>query len=182
MVFISLAALFAWLVRRGARKGVSLRGRLVCLGVPAVCVAAYLVAWLWAGPHLDHAWLYLQQDAGRRASTYAALTFASAVLPPLGETGRGAFVHLATRDTGFAKGKPVSVEKVDGREVARYVDEDYPGGVTTLNGRPVDTGFRFRATRRLPALVALAEMPRHGRCVWRARRRRSARTCLPRRG
>ena len=159
VVFLSLVALFAWLVWRGARKGVSLRSRLVCFGIPVSCVVAYLVAWLWAGPHLDHAWLYLQQDAGRRASTYTALTFASAVLPPLGETGRDAFVHLATRDAGFAKGKPVSVEKLDGREVARYVDEDYPGGVTTLDGRPVDTGFRFRATRRLPALIALAEMP-----------------------
>ena len=159
MAFIVLVALFGWLVWRGVRKGVSLRGRLVCLGMPIACAAAYLVAWLWVGPHLDRAWRHLQQDAGRRVSTYAALTFATAFLPPLGETGRGAFVHLATRDTGFAKGKPVAVEKVDGREVARYVDEDYPGGVTTLDGRPVDTGFRFRATRRLPALIALAEMP-----------------------
>lgn len=158
-VLIVLVALFAWLVWRGARKGVSLRGRLVCLGLPVSCVVAYLVAWLWAGPHLDHAWLYLQQDARRRASTYAALTFATAFLPPLGETGRGAFVHLATRDAGFAKGRPISVEKVGGHEIARYMDEDYPGGVTTLDGRPVDTGFRFRATRRLPALIALAEMP-----------------------
>ena len=136
-----------------------MRSRFACLGVPVVCLAAYLVAWLWAGPHLDHAWLYLQQDAGRRSSTYAALTFATAFLPPLGDTGRGAFVHLATRDAGFAKGRPVSVDDLDGRELARYLDEDYPGGVTTLDGRPVDTGFRFRATRRLPAMITLAEMP-----------------------
>ena len=158
-VSVALAALFGWLVWRGVRKGVSLRGRLVCLGVPVVCVAAYLATWLWAGPRFDRAWRHLQQDAGRRASTYAALTFVSAFLPPLGETGRDAFVHLATRDAGFAKGKPVAVENIDGHEIARYVDEDYPGGVTTLDGRPVDTGFRFRATRRLPALIALAEMP-----------------------
>ena len=158
-VVVALAALFVWLVWRGLRKGVSLRGRLVCFGVPVACVLAYLFAWMWAGPSLDHAWFYLQQDAGRRASTYKALTFATAFIQPLGDAGHGAFVHLATRDTGFAKGKPVSVEKVDGREVARYVDEDYPGGVTTLDGRPIDTGFRFRATRRLPALISLAEMP-----------------------
>ena len=108
---LSLAVACAWLLVR--------RRTVARIAVPCALVAAYLVAWLWAGPHLDHAWLYLQQDAGRRASTYTALTFASAVLPPLGETGRDAFVHLATRDAGFAKGKPVSVEKLDGREVAR---------------------------------------------------------------
>ena len=158
-VALALAAIFGWLVWMGLRKGVSLRKRIACLGAPVVCTVAYLAAWLWAGPHLDHAWLYLQQDAGRKSSTYAALTFATAFLPPLGDTGRDAFVHLATRDAGFAKGKPVSVEETDGREIARYVDEDYPGGVTTLDGRPIDTGFRFRATRRLPALISLAEMP-----------------------
>ncbi len=159
IAFVVIAALFGWLVWRGVRNGASLRCRILCLGVPCVCVVAYFVAWLWAGPRLDHAWLYLQQDAGRRASTYVGLTFATAFLPPLGETGRDAFVHLATRDTGFAKGKPVSVRKKNGRVVARYEDEDYPGGVMTLDGRPIDTGFRFRATRRLPALIALAEMP-----------------------
>ena len=157
--FVALAVFFGWLLWRGTRRGVPLRRRLLCLGVPCACAIAYFVAWLWAGPYLDHAWLRLQQDAGRRSATYAGLTFATAFLPPWGETGRGAFVHLATRDAGFAKGKPISVARVDGREVARYADEDYPGGVTTLDGRPVDTGFRFRATRRLPALIALAEMP-----------------------
>ena len=159
VLFVPVLGFLGWLAWRGIRKGASMRRRLVGIGVPAFCAAAYLVAWLWAGPYLDHAWLYLQKDAGRRASTYAALTFASAFLPPLGDAGRGAFVHLATRDAGFAKGKPISVERVDGREIARYVDEDYPDGVTTLDGRPIDTGFRFRATRRLPALIALAEMP-----------------------
>ena len=159
VVFVVILGLFGWLVWHGVRKGVSLRGRLVTLGVPLLCVLAYIIAWLWAGPRLDHEWLYLQQDAGRRTSTYTALTFASAFLPPMGDTGRGAFVHLATRDAGFAKGKPVFVKNVNGHEIARYVDEDYPDGVTTLDGRPIDTGFRFRATRRLPALIALAEMP-----------------------
>jgi len=159
MTLVAVLALFGWLVWRGTRKGAPLRRRVLCLGVPCACVVAYLVAWLWAGPHLDHAWLYLQQNAGRRSSTYAALTFATAFLPPLGETGRDALVHLATRDTGFAKGSPVAVWKMNGRVVARYDDEDYPGGVTTLDGRPIDTGFRFRATRRLPSLIALAEMP-----------------------
>ena len=123
-VALAIAAICGWLVWMGLRKGASLRKRIACLGAPVVCIVAYLAAWLWAGPHLDHAWLYLQQDAGRKSSTYAALTFATAFLPPLGDTGRDAFVHLATRDAGFAKGKPVSVEKTDGREIARYVDED----------------------------------------------------------
>ena len=148
---LSLAAVCVWLLVR--------RRTVARIAAPCALVAAYLVVWLWAGPHLDHAWLYLQENASRRSSTYAALTFATAVLPPLGDAGRHAFVHLATRDTGFAKGKPVSVSRADGHEIARYEDDDYPGGVTTLDGRPVDTGFRFRATRRLPQLIAMAEMP-----------------------
>ena len=159
VALVLLAALFGWLVWRGARSGVPLRRRLLLIGIPCACVVAYFVAWLWAGPHLDHAWLYLQQNAGRRSSTYAALTFATAFLPPLGNTGRNAFVHLSARDTGFAKGRQIHAGTMNGRKVARYEDEDYPGGVTTLDGRPVDTGFRFKATRRLPSLIALAEMP-----------------------
>lgn len=159
VVFFAFLILFGWLVWRGARSGVSLRKRLVCLGIPVACVATYLLAWWVFGPLLDRSWRALQTDMRRCSSTYAALTFVSAFLPPAGDVGRHAFVHLATRDSGFASGKPVSVEKVDGRVIARYEDEDYPGGVVTMDGRPVDTGFRFRTTRRLPALIALAERP-----------------------
>lgn len=157
--FAAVAGVFGWLVVGGLRKGVPFSRRIVRLGVPCLCVLAYLVAWLWAGPHLDHAWYRLQQDTTRRFATYAALTVATAFLPPLGSTGRHAFVHLATRDMGFGKGKPISVVHEAGHEIAHFVDEDYPGGVTTFDGRPVRAGFRFRATRRLPVLIALAEMP-----------------------
>ena len=159
VVFAAFLALFGWLVWRGARSGASLRKRLVCLGIPVACAVAYLCAWWLFGPFLDQAWRGLQTDVRRRSSTYTMLTFASAFLPPAGDAGRQAFVHLATRDSGFASGTPVSVEKMDGRVIARYEDEDYPGGVVTMDGRPVDTGFRFRPTRRLPALIALAQRP-----------------------
>ena len=159
VVLVAFTALFGWLLWRGARRGATLRCRLACLGIPVACVVTYLCAWRAFGPVLDRAWRGLQTDVRRRSSTYTMLTFASAFLPPAGEAGRHAFVHLATRDSGFASGKPISAEKVDGRVIARYEDEDYPGGVVTMDGRPVDTGFRFRPTRRLPALIALAERP-----------------------
>jgi len=124
---------------------------------------ALLVVWgiLWGvfGSRLDHAWLYLQENALRRHSTYVALTFATAFLPTSGDTGRGALMHVATRDFGFAKGKPKTVEKREGHLIATYEDEDYPGGVVTFDGRPVDTGFRFRSTRMLVSLIPYVEMP-----------------------
>lgn len=150
----------AVLIALGAGLVVGLRRRKIArLAVPALVLALYAGVWLWTGPLLDHGWLYLQENASRRYATYVALTAATAVVPPLGETGRQAFVHIATRDTGFAKGRPVSVTRENGHETARYEDEDYPGGVTTFDQRPVETGFRFRATRRLPALIALTGLP-----------------------
>ena len=39
-------------------------------------------------------------------------------------------------------------------------DADFPeGGVTTMDGRPVDTGYRFRYIRQFPACIALFLMP-----------------------
>ena len=125
--------------------------------VPLFLVGCLL--WTFFGGNLDHAWLYLQENANRSYGTYAALTFATAFLPPSGETGRGALLHVATRDSGFAKGRPVAVERRDGHVVALYDDEDYPGGVTTLDGRPVETGTRFRSTRLLTSLIPYFEMP-----------------------
>lgn len=126
---------------------------------PVPLVALWLgAAWL-VGPRLDHAWLYLQENASRAYSTYAGLTFATAFLPTFSDAGRGAFIHVATRDTGFAKGSPVSVQRKDGHVLARYVDEDYPGDVMTMDGRPVDTGFRYRHVRACPALISLFVMP-----------------------
>ncbi len=127
---------------------------------PLPLFLVWVVCWLFLGPKLDHAWYYLQNNVNRAYSTYVGLTFATAFLPPLGDEGRGAFIHIATRDSGFAKrGNPVSVERKDGHVIARYEDEDYPGGVTTFDGRPVDTGYRFRSGRLLVSLIPLFEMP-----------------------
>ena len=125
--------------------------------VPLFLVGCLL--WAFFGGDLDHAWLYLQENANRSYGTYAALTFATAFLPTGGETGRGAFLHVATRDSGFAKGRPVAVERRDGHVIALFDDEDYPGGVTTLDGRPIETGTRFRSTRLLTSLIPYFEMP-----------------------
>ena len=137
-----------------------LNGRLRWMALyPVPLIALWLLlAWL-IGPKLDHAWLYLQENATRSHTTYVGLTFATACLPTFSETGRNAFIHVATRDTGFAKGIPASVQRKDGHVIARYVDEDYPGDVTTMDGRPVDTGFRFRHVRVCPALISLFTMP-----------------------
>ena len=126
---------------------------------PLPLLVAWGVCWGILGPKLDHAWLYLQENARRSHTTYMGLTLATAFLPPSGNEGRGAFVHIATRDSGFAKGKPVSVKREGGHVRATYEDEDYPGGVTTFDGRPVDTGYRFRSTRLLVSLIPLFEMP-----------------------
>ena len=126
---------------------------------PLPLLVAWGVCWGILGPKLDHAWLYLQENARRSHTTYMGLTLATAFLPPSGNEGRGAFVHIATRDSGFAKGKPVSVKREGGHVLATYEDEDYPGGVTTFDGRPVDTGYRFRSTRLLVSLIPLFEMP-----------------------
>ena len=126
---------------------------------PLPLVVVWGVLWGLFGARLDHAWLYLQENAKRSYQTYVALTFATAFLPPSGSTGQGALMHVATRDSGFAKGKPVSVERKDGHVFAHYEDEDYPGGVTTFDGRPIDTGFRFRTTRLLVSLIPYFEMP-----------------------
>ena len=126
---------------------------------PLPLFVLWVVAWLVFGPRLDHAWRYFQENARRTYGTYAALTCATALLPPLGSEGANAFAHVATRDTGFAKGTPRTVRREGGHVWKTYVDEDYPGGVTTLDGRPVETGLRFRSTRLLVSLIPLFEMP-----------------------
>lgn len=53
-----------------------------------------------------------------------------------------------------------SVAGKDERGLAHREDADFPeGGVTTLDGRPVDTGYRFRYIRQFPACIALFLMP-----------------------
>lgn len=135
------------------------RRKWIWAAFPVPLLVLWGILWWIFAPRLDHAWLYLQENARRSAATYAGLTFATAFMPPSGETGRGAFVHIATRDTGFAKGRPVAVRRAGGHAWATFADEDYPGGVTTFDARPVETGYRFRGTRLLVSLISLFEMP-----------------------
>ena len=160
LAYTALAVSFgAVLAVLGASALLLRRRRWVWAAFPLPLLVLWGLLLAFAGPRLDHAWLYLQENARRSHATYAGLTFASAFVPPLGETGRGAFVHIATRDTGFAKGTPAAVRREGGRTWATFVDEDYPGGVTTLDGRPVETGSRFSGTRLLVSLIPLFEMP-----------------------
>lgn len=155
-LLLSLAVL---LVILSASAFLLLRRRWIWGAFPLPLLLAWGVCWGFFGPRLDHAWLYLQKDAHRHFSDYVALTFATAFLPPCGGEGRGAFIHVATRDYGFARGRAASVRRENGHLWETFADEDYPGGVTTCDGRPVDTGFRFRDTRVLNSLVPLFEMP-----------------------
>ena len=153
---VSLAVLLSVL---GGSAWFAWRRKWVWACFPIPLLLAWGVLWGFFGGPLDHAWLYLQENANRSYRTYAGLTFATAFLPPSGGTGQGALMHLATRDSGFAKGRPVAVESRDGHTLATYEDEDYPGGVVTQDGRPVDTGVRFRSSRLLVSLIPLFEMP-----------------------
>lgn len=153
---ISLAVLLAVL---GGSAWLLWRRKWLWGAYPLPLLLVWGILWAVFGAKLDHAWLYLQENANRSHGTYAALTFATAFLPTVGDTGRGALLHVATRDSGFAKGRPKTVEKRNGHLFATYEDEDYPGGVTTYDGRPVDTGFRFRSTRLLVSLIPFFEMP-----------------------
>ena len=136
-----------------------LRRRWAWASIPLALLALDGVAWAAFGARLDHAWLYLQENASRSHGVYAALTFATAFVPPRGDEGRWAFAHIAGRDAGFAKGRPTRTERRDGRLLEWYDDEDYPGGVVTSDGRPVYTGMRFRSTRLLVSLIPYFEMP-----------------------
>lgn len=149
-VALALLALFAFLL---------LRRKWLWATFPLPLFLAWAVAWTSAGPALDRAWLYLQQNANRSYATYVGLTFATAFLPPVGRSGAGAFNRLAMRDLGFAGGRLAQAWRQGGRDWARLEDEDYPDGVTTVDGRPAATGARFRATRLLTGLIPLFEMP-----------------------
>lgn len=155
-LLVSLAVALALL---GVFMFLILRRKWLWASFPLPLVMAWGIAWSSFGPRLDHAWLYLQQNAGRRYGTYVGLTFATAFLPPIGETGKGAFNRLATRDLGFARGRPLKAWRQDGHVWRTFEDEDYPDGVTTLDGRTVATGARFRSTRLLTGLVPLFDMP-----------------------
>lgn len=153
---VSLAVLIAVI---GVCAFLLFRRKWLWAAFPVPLLVVWGVLWGAFGARLDHAWLYLQENANRSHGTYVALTFATAFLPTSGDTGRAALMHIATRDKGFAKGRPASVKREGGHEWATYNDEDYPGGVVTYDGRPVDTGSRFRSTRLLVSLIPYFEMP-----------------------
>ncbi len=119
--------------------------------------ATYVLAAWFCTPMLRRAWTRLPKDPSRRYSTFLGLTAASVAMPWCLEDMRTAYIRLATRDYGFAGGKPLAVEKKDGHVYARYHDEDYGGEVVTCDGWPVVTGTRFQSTRLLARLIPFAE-------------------------
>lgn len=149
-VVLVLLALFVWLL---------FRRKWIWAAFPLPILLVWAILWNVFAPRLDHAWFYLSMDARRAYSTYVGLTFATAFIPPSGGTGLGAFNRIVTSDLGFAKGQIVSSRVEDGHTWTVYSDEDYPDGVTALDGRTVDTGFRFRNTRRLTGLIPLFDRP-----------------------
>lgn len=156
MLFAAASFLVAMCVR-SIRRGVRPL-KFSWLHFSVIAVLAYSALWFFAGPELDHAWWYLEENVKRSYTTYRALTWATAFLPPRGDTGRGAFVHIATRDSGFAKGRPYKTERCGAHKKEFFSDEDY-GEVLTFDGRPVVTGSRFAYTRKAVSLVPLFEVP-----------------------
>ncbi len=158
VVLAVLAALCGfWLYR--AFKGDVKAAKIRAISIPLALVALYAGAAWFFGPLIDKSWTFLKENPRRTYGSYVGLTWVSAFMPSIGERGENAFIHLASRDSGFAKGTPVSVENVGGHEIATYRDEDYAGDVVTFDGRPVVTGKRFEATRILTALIPCFEMP-----------------------
>ena len=57
------------------------------------------------------------------------------------------------------EGKKVATEENTG-QIAHRADVDFPeGGVTTMDDRPVDTGYRFRHVRLFPACISMFLKP-----------------------
>lgn len=133
-----------------------LKGFLGLKGL-ALLATVYVLAGWTVTPYLRHAWVYFQENATRRYSTFLGLSAASVVFPWCLDDMRTASIRLATRDYGFAKGRPYKVEKIDGHTFAYYRDEDYGGDVITRDGWPIETGTRFKATRLLSDLIPFAE-------------------------
>lgn len=156
-VILAVAVFLVAMSVRSAKRGVRLL-RFSWLHVTVLAVLAYALAWFCAGPKLDHAWWYLQENVKRSHKTYRALTWATAFMPPRGATGRDAFIHIATRDSGFGKGRPYKAERSGARIKEYFRDEDY-GEIVTIDRRPVSTGTRFAAMRKTISLVPLFEVP-----------------------
>ncbi len=126
------------------------------LAVTAVLVLGYAVAGVTFTPALRHAWVYLQENATRKYSTFLGLSAASLAMPWCWGDRQRACINLATRDYGFARGRPYKVERRDGHEYAYFADEDYGGDVITRDGWPIVTGEKFKATRLLTKLLPYA--------------------------
>lgn len=156
-VLLALAVFLVAMSVRSARRGVRLL-RFSWLHFTVLAVLAYALVWFCAGPKLDHAWWYLQENVKRSHKTYRELTWATAFLPPRGATGRDAFVHVATRDSAFGKGRPYKAVKSGAHIKEFFRDEDY-GEIVTFDRRPVSTGSRFAVMRKTISLVPLFEVP-----------------------
>ncbi len=157
IVLLAVAVFLAAMCVRSVRRGVRLF-RFSWLHFSALAVIAYAAAWFCAGHELDHMWWYLRGNVKRAYRTYRALTWTSAFLPPRVGTGRDTFVHIATRDSGFSKGRPYKTEKLGSHVKDFFLDEDY-GVVVTFDGRPVLTGNKFVSTHKTISLVPLFEVP-----------------------
>ncbi len=159
---ISVATMFVvcwgWWLYRAFKSDVK-SAKIKSVTIPLVVVFLYVAAAWFFGPLIDKSWTFLKENPRRTYGSYVGLTWVSAFMPSIGDRGVNAFIHLASRDSGFAKGTAVRVETVGGHEIATYSDEDYAGDVVTLDGRPVITGKRFEATRILTALIPYFEMP-----------------------
>jgi tetratricopeptide (TPR) repeat protein len=70
----------------------------------------------------------------------------------------GVFSRLVHRDSGFARGKPVSVRQTRHNAVTTYEDPDYRS-VFALDGRPVLFGNRFHTARTLVGYIPLLLRP-----------------------
>lgn len=159
-LLIWLAALAGGMLLLAGVAWLALRRRAAGIALAAALAAGWLVAWWIAGPRLDDRWRYFKENANRSFGDYLRLTAATAVVPASGERGRDAFAHLSARDSGFGKtGRLVETGEMAGMKLETWEDEDYPGGVKTLEGRAVDTGYRFAAVRRYPQLVAVFSFP-----------------------
>lgn len=150
-LFVAFIFYAVYLFRKNKKRSIT---------VSISAVAAYAALCIAFSGKIAHSWLYLQENVTRSFSSYLGLTFVTAFIPPSGSEGVEAFARIATKDSCFGKGKPERSEKRDGYEIAYYEDEDYLGGVITMDGRVVYTGSRFSETRKLIPLIALFENPK----------------------
>lgn len=115
-------------------------------------LALYCLSHFIVPSQLRHSWIYWQEDVTRNVGKFYALAAATVFYPQCWREARAAFIHVATKDLGFAKGKPYLVEKREGHIFRHYRDPDY-GEVITRDDWPVKTGDRFKVTQCLAQLM-----------------------------